>query len=220
MDNAIHISHAGMRRTRETELRSIQRAEQAVTLDPVDSRAHLCLGWSLALAKRYERAKTHMGEAVRLNPLDPWSLVAAALFHAFQGEHDTAQSLAADAMALAATPFPAHWVYHSAVAYLRGDHEFAVECATRTQSTAPSNRAWHAAALHQLGRQREAEEMARQFLEGARAEWFGREDATDEAIGHWFMHLFPIARPAEWERLRDGVVGAGIPVGASRHHGW
>lgn len=220
MDNAVHIAHAGLRRTRETELRSIQRAEQAVALDPVDSRAHLCLGWSLALAKRYERAASHMKEAVRLNPLDPWSLVASGLFHAYLGEHPTARTLAEEAMALSNTPFPAHWVYHSAIAYLRGDFEFAAECATRIQTTAPPHRAWHAAALHMLGRKAEAGELARQFLAGARAEWFGREAPTDEAIGHWFLHLFPIARAEDWEKLRDGVVGAGIPAGASRHHGW
>ncbi len=220
MDNALHIAHAGVRRTRETELRAIQRAEQALALDPMDSRAHLCLGWSLALAKRYERAKSHMKEAVRLNPLDPWSLVASGLFNAYVGEHATAQALAEDAMALVITPFPAHWVYHSAIAYLRGDFDFAAECATRIQTTAPPHRAWHAAALYQLGRQAEAQEMARQFLEGARGEWFGREEPTDEAIGHWFLHLFPIARAEDWEKLRDGVTGAGIPAGASRHHGW
>jgi len=220
MDNAQHFAHPGRRRSREIERRAIQRAEWAVELDPADSRAHLSLGWSLALAKRYERARSHVDEAARLNPLDPWSLLGAALLCGYMGDQATARMLADGTMALTGPPFPKHWAYHATIAFLRGDDELAAEYATRIPIPAVWHQGLHAAALHQVGRQREAEEMARQCLAAARANWFGCEEATDEAVGHWLLHIFPIARPADWERLRDGLVGAGIPAGCIRHHGW
>lgn len=219
MDNAVHIAHPGMRRSRARELQAIQRAEQAVALDPVDSRAHLCLGWALAMAKRYDRATTHMNEAIKLNPLDPWTLVAGALFNAYSGEHDRAAELAAESLTLSAAPNAAHWVYQSAIAYLRGDDALAAEAAGRTLSAALPSRAWHAAALFNLGREEEAREIARGFLAGARMQWYGQEEPTDEAIGSWLLHLFPIAKERDWSRLRQGITGAGIPSAGARHHG-
>ncbi|RVT91823.1 hypothetical protein EOD42_21145 [Rhodovarius crocodyli] len=220
MDNAVHIAHPGLRRTRAREIQAIQRAEQAVLLDPVDSRAHLCLGWSLSMAKRYDRASTHMNEAVKLNPLDPWTLMAAALFNAYGGEHDNAAELAKESLKLSAAPNAAHWVYQSAIAYLRGDDVLAAEAAGRTLNAALPSRAWHAAALFNLGREEEAREIARGFLAAARMQWYGTEEPTDEAIGSWFLHLFPIAKERDWSRLRQGIAGAGIPSAGARHHGW
>jgi len=220
MDNAAHIAFPGRRRALATELRAIARAEQAIALDGMDSRAHLALGWALAMAKRYGRAATHIDQALRLNSHDPWTLISAALFQAFMGNHRAAEALAAEAISLSATPPPAHWVYHIAIAYLRGDDAAAAEAAGRTPGAALASRAWHAAALHRLGRTHEATLVVQGFLAAARAAWAAEEEPTDEAIGHWFMHLFPIAREAEWTWLRDGVAGAGIPVAASRHHGW
>ncbi len=220
MDNASHIAFPGQRRARATELRAIARAEHAVALDGMDSRAQLALGWALAMAKRYERAASHMQQALRLNRHDPWTLISAALFHAFMGQHAAAGAMAGEALALCPAPPPAHWVYRSAIAFLGGDDAAAAEAAGRSAGVALPSRAWHAAALQHLGRGREAAAAAQGFLAAARAAWAAEEAPTDEAIGHWFMHLFPIAREADWTRLRDGVAGAGIPVAASRHHGW
>jgi tetratricopeptide (TPR) repeat protein len=186
----------------------------------MDSRAQLCLGWALAMAKRYDRAANHMAQALRLNPQDPWTLVSAGLFHAFTGQHDAARALAEQARAMSFNPVPAHWVYHSAIAYLAGDDALAVEAAGRTLSAALPSRAWHAAALFNLGHEAEARQVAQGFLDAARQAWRAEEEPTDAAIGHWFLHLFPIAREADWRRLRDGAAGAGIPAASSRHHGW
>lgn len=220
MDNARHVAFPGHRRARATELRAIARAEHAVALDVMDSRAHLALGWALALAKRYERGATEMRQALTLNRHDPWMLVSAGLFHAFIGQHAAAGELAAEALALNPAPPPVHQGYLAAIAYLGGDDAAAAQAASSAVDAALACRAWHAAALHNLGRAEEASAVAQAFLSAARAAWVAAEEPTDEAIGHWLLHLFPIAREAEWERLRDGVAGAGIPVAASRHHGW
>ncbi len=70
--------------------------------------------------------------------------------------------------------------------------------------------AWRAAALAHLGDTRQAKETARHFLNLARSSWFGEEPPTDEAIGRWLLHMFPISDEAHWSRLRDGVAAAGI----------
>ena len=31
-------------------------------------------------------------------------------------------------------------------------------------------------------------------------------------IGTWLLHAYPISRRDVWERLRDGVAAAGMPV--------
>jgi hypothetical protein len=53
-----------------------------------------------------------------------------------------------------------------------------------------------------------------------RADWFGAEPATDEAIARWVLHVCPISRRADWERLRDGLRMAGMPTDGVQHHEW
>ena len=77
-----------------------------------------------------------------------------------------------------------------------------------------------AAALGHLGRIAEARADARMFLESIRGNWFGAEAATDEAIAHWMLHQYPIARAADWERLRDGLWLAGLPVESLAYAQW
>lgn len=72
--------------------------------------------------------------------------------------------------------------------------------------------AWRTVALAQLGRTAEAAAEGARFLSRVRANWFGAEPATDEAIVGWLLHLYPIRRRADWERLRDGLQAAGLPT--------
>lgn len=34
------------------------------------------------------------------------------------------------------------------------------------------------------------------------------------------MHLYPIRRPEDWERLRRGIAGAGLPTHRVTHNDW
>jgi hypothetical protein len=36
----------------------------------------------------------------------------------------------------------------------------------------------------------------------------------------WYLHIFPIRRREDWERLRDGLAGVGLPVRGTDHHAW
>ena len=62
-----------------------------------------------------------------------------------------------------------------------------------------------AAALGHLGRNDvEAAAEARRSSTSVRANWFGDLPASNEAMVRWLLHLYPIRRREDWERLRDG----------------
>jgi DNA-binding SARP family transcriptional activator/TolB-like protein len=220
MNNSMHIVHPGIWRDAEKAAATVRLARRAAALDALDSRAQLCLGWALAMSKHYTQAAVHMQLACELNPNDSWTLVSAALFHAFNGEPDTARALVRQSFDATLLPSRVHWGYEGCIAYLASDDATTVEATGRAEDVIINLPAWRAAALFNLGQQREAEHEAKRFLAAARANWAGDEVPTDETIGRWLMHLYPISHAEQWERLRRGVAGAGIPVVGIKHHQW
>jgi hypothetical protein len=49
-------------------------------------------------------------------------------------------------------------------------------------------------------------------MEGIRRNWFGKLPPSDKNIVRWLLHLYPISHLADWQRLYDGLKGAGLPV--------
>jgi tetratricopeptide (TPR) repeat protein len=219
MNNAVHFVQPGMFRDPATVARTLSLAQKAVALDPRDSRAELCLGWAFAMSRRYSVAKIHMDLACELNTNDPWTLVSAAMFHAFCGDAVRAAALSAQAMEMTLSPTPAHWVYEASIRYLRGDNEGTIAAADRAQDALLTLPAWRAAALSNLGRVREARQDVERFYEGVRANWINDDAPTDRMIGGWFMQVYPISRPDTWQLLRDGIAALGIPVDGLAHTG-
>jgi DNA-binding SARP family transcriptional activator len=210
MRNSLHIVHPGLPLDTAALERTIALARQAVLLDPRDSRAELCLGWSLALARRFGEAGRRMELACELNPNDSWTLMAAALFHAFDGDTARAQALSRHALAMTLAPNHAYWVYETSIRYLAGEDEAAAAAAEQAGTSVPPVLAWRAAALQRLGRKVEAAECAERFLAMARTNWRGPGNPDGPAIARWFLGLFPIRRVQEWERLRAGIAAAAI----------
>ncbi|MBU8545694.1 MULTISPECIES: BTAD domain-containing putative transcriptional regulator [Roseomonadaceae] len=211
LENACHIVLPGTLRDRAREERSLDLARRAVHLDPMDSRAQLCLGWSLAMARQHDRAATPMSLACGLNPNDSWTLISASLFHAFCGNHAEAARLAAESLEMTVSPGRTHWGYQVTVAYLRGDDRAAIEACDRAEDVIRTLPAWRAAALFNLGDTSGARRDAARFFELVSAAWTGARPASEVAMGRWLLHLYPIATTENWERLRRGVTGAGIP---------
>jgi DNA-binding SARP family transcriptional activator/TolB-like protein len=220
MNNGMHFVYPGMFRDPEKQARTLVLAQQAVQLDPRDSRAELCLGWSLAMNQRYAQAELHMDLACELNPNDSWTLIAAAMFHAFCGHAERARELGAQAMEMTLFPGLTHWVYQGSICYLIGDDEGTIAALDRSQDVLTTLPAWRAAALANLGRTAEAREDVRRFYAMVRDNWFGEEAPTEETIGRWLLHLYPISRPETWGRLRAGLLAAGLPVAGCRHDTW
>lgn len=199
---------------------TVSDAKLAVQLGPLDSRAHLCLGWALAGARRFEAAEPHMSHAQELNDNDPWVTLSAASFWGFAGHSDRARGLLAESMGRSLFFVPREWAYCGVIRFLSEDYSGALDALDRAQDVTRTIAAWKAAAMAHLGRTEEAIQEGQRFLEGTRSHWFGAEPASDSAIARWLLQAHPIRRGEHWRLLRDGVRKAGIPVDGIDHHMW
>jgi DNA-binding SARP family transcriptional activator/TolB-like protein len=220
MANTEHFACPGVFRDLDKARETVERAKIAVQLDPIDSRAHMCLGWSYALAQDYDEAAPHMELARELNPNDPVTLVSTALYWAFCGEVGKGVALAQEAMLLSIAPAAFSWGYYAIVLFLSGKYEESLEAVDRAQDVIKTLPAWRAAALFHLGRQEAAIVEGRRFLGNIRSGWLGPERPTDLAIARWLLHAHPIRRRAQWEPLRNGVREASIPTVGIEHSVW
>jgi DNA-binding SARP family transcriptional activator/TolB-like protein len=218
--NAMHIVHPGVFRTAAGQRETLTLAKTAAQLDPIDSRAQLCLGWAYAFDDQFEQALLHFGLACDLNDTDPWTLVSSAHAHAFAGHFDAAKELAERALHVALVPTLIHWAYRAAMHFMWGDYRGCIDAANRSLDSAALTPMWRTAALALLGEKAEARKEGARFLGFVRSQWQGGAAPANAEAGRWIMHLFPIHRAADWERLRDALVVAGLPVGGTSHQKW
>jgi DNA-binding SARP family transcriptional activator len=212
MNNIEHIVHPGLFRDLSKARATLELAKTAVQLDPVDSRAHLCCGWSYVFALREAEAAPHMELACELNDNDPWTLLSCAHYCAFCGSIEQARLRAEQSLALSPAPSYLEWGYHATVRFLCGDYAGTLEACDRANDVIQTLPAWRAAALFELGQLVSAREEAQRFLNGMRSFWVGSAAPTDEAITRWALQVHPISVRARSEALRQGFRGAGLPV--------
>ena len=212
MNNIEHIVHPGFFRDLAKARATVELAKPAVQLDPVDSRAHLCCGWSYVMALRETEAAPHMEVACELNDNDPWTLVSFALYCAYCGPIEQAQLRASQSLALSPAPSYLEWAYHGIIRVLSGDYAGALEAFDRAQGAVQILPAWRTAALFYLGEPVMARQEAQRFFNGIRSFWVGSDAPTDEAIARWVLQGLPISVSERWQALRDGLRGAGFPV--------
>jgi len=210
--NSRHLVFPGVWRRRAVHAEALALARQAVQLDPLDSRTHLCLAWSFAMNGRFEAAETSYLTARDLNENDPWTLVSSALGLAYIGNLVLAGALATQATEVGLVLSPLHWCYHAGVRFLCGEYQQCVDAADRAQDGPDYVAGWKVAALGYLGDLRRARVEARAFLDLIAAHWHGDGEATPARLVAWFLHCFPIREPEAWERLRDGLRLAGLPA--------
>jgi len=212
MNNIEHIVHPGFFRDLGKARGTLELAKTAVQLDPVDSRAHLCCGWSYVTALRETEAAPHMELACELNDNDPWTLLSGAHYCAFCGSIQQARLRAEQSLALSPAPSYLEWGYHGIIRVLCGDYVGALEAIDRAEGVIKTLPAWRAAALFYLGEHVAAKEQAQRFLNGVRSFWVGSEAPSDETIVRWLLQAHPISIRSRWEVLRHGLRGAGLPV--------
>jgi DNA-binding SARP family transcriptional activator/TolB-like protein len=213
MNNIEHFVHPGLLRDLDKARATLELAKTAVQLDPVDSRAHLCCGWSYVMALREAEAEPHMELACELNDNDPWTLLSCAMYCAYCGSIGQARLRAEQALALSPAPSYLEWSYHGIVRFLCGDYAGALEACDRAHGVVQILPAWRAAALFCLGQPALARVEAQRFVNGIRSFWVGSSAPTDEAVARWVLQGHPISVGERWEALRDGLRGAGLPVG-------
>jgi DNA-binding SARP family transcriptional activator len=212
MNNIEHIVHPGLFRDRDKARATLELAKTAVQLDPVDSRAHLCCGWSYVMALREAEAAPHMELACELNDNDPWTVLSYAHYCAFCGSIEQARRRAEQSLALSPAPSYPEWGYHAITRFLCGDYAGTLEACDRANDATQTLPAWRAAALFELGQLVTAREEAQRFLNGIRSFWVGSAAPTDEAITRWLLQTHPISVSPRWEALRQSLHGAGFPV--------
>jgi DNA-binding SARP family transcriptional activator/TolB-like protein len=220
LNNSDHIVKPGVFRDLRRAEQSLLYAREAARLDPIDSRSQLCLGWSYAAVKQYEQAMLHIPLAYELNENDPWTLVSAAGCFSLCGQYERARQLAEHALQLPLAPSSLQWSYHAGIRFMGGDYENAVRAADAAGDASLIAPGYKAAALFHIGDRDGAAVELKRFFETARRRWVGSEPASEANIARWFLHLVPMKRPEDWQRLRDGLAGAGAPVEGLAHDRW
>jgi DNA-binding SARP family transcriptional activator/TolB-like protein len=212
MNNIEQYVHPGLFRDLDKARATLELAKTAVQLDPVDSRAHLCCGWSHVMALREAEAASHMELACELNDNDPWTLLSAALFHAFCGSIEQARLRAGQSLTLSRAPSYLEWGYHGIIRVLCGDYAGALAACDLAHGVVQILPIWRMTAQFHLGKSAMAREEAHRFVNGIRSFWVGSSAPTDEAVTRWALQAHPISVRERWEALRDGLRGAGLPV--------
>jgi DNA-binding SARP family transcriptional activator len=220
LNNSDHIVKPGVFRDLRRAEESLRYAREAARLDPIDSRSQLCLGWSYAAVKQYEQAMIHIPLAYELNENDPWTLVSSAWCFAACGQFQRATELAEHTLQLPLAPSPLQWSYHCAIRFIVGDYRECVRAAVAAGEVSLSALGYKVAALVHLGDRQTAATELQRYLQTVRNRWVGTEPASDTNITRWLLHMAPIKRPEDWQRLRDGVAGAGAPVEGLAHDQW
>ena len=211
MNNVEHFVHPGLFRDLHKAKETLELAKRSVELDPVDSRAHLCCGWSYVMALREAEAGSHMELACELNDNDPWTLLSGGLSCLLRIDRAGAHASRAGA-GVVTGPVSLEWGYHCIIRVLGGDYAGAIEAYDQAHDVIKTLPAWRAAALYELGRYEVARQEAQRSLNGTRSFWVGPDAPTDRAITRWLLQAHPITVASRWEALRDSLRGAGLPV--------
>jgi len=217
MYNIEHFVHPGVFRDLQKAKATLELAKTAVQLDPVDSRAHLCCGWSYVMALRHAEAAPHMVLACELNDNDPWTLLSSAHYSAICGSIEDARARAERSLALSPAPSYLEWAYHSTIRFFCGDYAGTIEACDRAQEINKVLPAWRAAALFQLGERERARLEIQRFVNGLRSFWVGPSPPTDEEAARWVMQAHPISVKGRWEALSQSLRGGGLPVDGIVH---
>ena len=219
LNNSDHIVRPGVFRDAARSEQSLVYAREAARLDPIDSRSQLCLGWSHAMVKQYEQAMIFISLAYELNENDPWTMVSSAGCFAVCGEYARAQEIADHVLRLPLAPSSLQWAYHVSIRFMAGDYPGAVQAANAAGdlSYVPG---YKASALFHLGDRAGAAAELQRFIDITRKKWVGVDPPTDANITRWLLTMVPIRRAEDWQRVRDGLAGAGAPVEGLAHHQW
>lgn len=208
MNNGVHLMQPGLIRDRRTHAESKAAATKAVSLDPLDSRAHLHRAWACCLLGEYDQASAGFEMARQCNPNDPWTILSSALGAAFSDDVQLATKLSARVIAEGWTTEPFQWGFHATIRFVCGDDEGCLAALENAGNAIINLPAWKAAALWSLGRRDEACAAWAEFAALSEPGWTGERPFGAEALCDWFLSCFPIRSTAQRQRLKLGAMGA------------
>lgn len=210
--NSRHIVFPGRRRSAAVLRRAEELASMAITLDPFDSRAFLCAGWTAALRGDFETAETQHRRALELNRNDPWTALSAAHGLGYYGHSDEAKAIAEELFERGMLISPLHWSYYVGIMFLSGSYQEAVDTFVQMDSGYVGVEAWYVAALAKLGRLDEASAARKRMEERIAARWVAGGRPTSRDMFVWLSECFPIADARQKEELWSGLRDAGMNV--------
>jgi DNA-binding SARP family transcriptional activator/TolB-like protein len=218
--NIAPIALPGVFRDTARHLETLPIAQRAVQLDPLDSRAQLSLAWTYQLLGRVDESTLHAALAVDLNENDPWTLMATGQIFAYCGKYDRAASLSAASLRAAPIPKPPQKAYSGAIKFLCADYMGCIDAFREDLGMSPAFMIWGCAAKAHVGRLDEAKSEYERMLTRIAADWHGEQPVTRYNMTRWLLHVFPVAIPADWERLAVGLAAAGAPVDGIEFGAW
>lgn len=214
--NSTHITCPGVMRDRARTSEALKLAREAVRLEPVNSRAQLCLAWSHAMATQPAEGHLSASLAYDLNDNDAWTRVSAVSCMAMCGMTEDVRSRMRELLRQDLLIAPTQWAFHATTLFLASEYEQVIEAADASNNSYHMVGAWKASALAHLGRLPEARLALADFMTGIRKKWTLGEQPDDETIASWFLSAHPICNRDDWQRLRDGLEAAGLPIGSGR----
>jgi DNA-binding SARP family transcriptional activator len=200
--NVRHVLLPGTRQTEDVKERALHHAVEAVSIDPLDTRAHRVLAWCYCHKGEFELAEFHFEQSLTLNRSSPLTLASCALGFAFAGNLGRAAALVAETKAHVAVMEPFHLIYLAAADYLCGNFAATLVQCERGIGLMSTVGGWHSAALWKLGRREDAARRLSAYLDEIRAVWRGPHPPGDREILDWFVSIFPLRHEAVREELR------------------
>jgi DNA-binding SARP family transcriptional activator/TolB-like protein len=210
--NTRHVIFPGQGLLQDDLDRAAGLARIALSIDPFDSRAHLCSAWTAALQRRFAQAEAHHRQALALNDNDPWTLLSGAHGLAYFGHGEEASRIANQLRDSGLLTSPLHWSYFVGIMFLSRDYAQAINAFRYLKGGYLGVEAWYVAALALSGQESEAQAQ-RVRLEGrVRERWVRPSPPSRADIARWIGNCFPISDRTTWERLRDGLARAGMDL--------
>lgn len=189
--------------------RAFSFAQNAISLDPFDSRNHITMAWSWLQAGSGERAESHFKLAVDLNPFDSETLIASAMGMAFLGHIGQAREWAEAAVKL--NPLhPGYFTgYLASIRYLSGDLAETIRLVALNPDVFPETLAWAAAAHAKLGNAEGAAAFYAKFLEQIAGMWEGDSRPPRwEELYAWLLRALPFGFETGRKEFESGLLQA------------
>lgn len=203
--NTRSIVRPGYRGQNSDRDMAFKHAQNAVSLDPFDSRNHINLAWSWLTMRSPERAHSHFRLAVELNPYDSETLIASAMGMAFLGHLQEAENWSALAVQLNPVHPEYFYGYIAAIRYLADDFIGTITTAEKSPDVFPDLLVWSAAAYARLGKKNEAARAYGEFRRLTASRWEGETPLAEGDLMNWLFGSMPFVWEEGRQKFEEGV---------------
>ena len=203
--NVRHILLPGTTQSEAEKQRALHHALEAISLDPLDTRAHRVLAWCYCHKGEFELAEFHFEQAMHLNSSNSLTLASCALGFAFANRLELAEDIVARVMRAPDAMAPFHLIYMAAVNYLCGNYAQTERQCAQAGDIMATVGGWHTAALVQLGREDDARKRLNAYLAYMKTQWSLPEPPDTNDILDWFAASFPLRDESVRKALRKTV---------------